>query len=353
MKSIDSENQQTDLQGEPSDTPAAEAANEPIKSKIGGQALIEGIMMKGVGIAAMACRLPDGSIDVETWAVNNGDNAPWYVKAPFIRGCFNFISSLADGAKCIMKSSQKQMDAEDGDDEEEELSKFEEWLYNTKPMKKLESAIEGENGKEVMNTLMIVMSVVSCIIAVCAVKFFPALISGLLGKLGAPDILKAIVEGIIKLCLLVGYMWVISNMKEMARTFRYHGAEHKTIACYEAGLPLTVENVKKQTRFHPRCGTSFIMLIILLGIAIGIFLPWDNVFKRFGMQLLLLPVETSVGYELIKLAGRVDNIFTRIISAPGLWLQRITTKEPDDKQIEVAIAAITPVLPEDRSTDKW
>ena len=323
-----------------------------IKSKIGGQALIEGIMMKGVGIAAMACRLPDGSIDVETWKVNNGDDAPWYTKTPFIRGCYNFVNNLIEGAECITKSSQKQIDA-DGDDEDEELSKFEEWLYNTKLMKKLDAALEGENSDKALGAVMAVISVVMFIIMLCVLKFFPALISGLLGKLGAPNILKAIVEGLIKLCLLVGYMWVISNMKEMAKTFKYHGAEHKTIACYEAGLPLTVENVKKQTRFHPRCGTSFIMLIILLGIAIGIFLPWDNVFKRFGMQLLLLPVETSVGYELIKLAGRVDNIFTRIISAPGLWLQRITTKEPDDKQIEVAIAAITPVLPEDRSTDNW
>lgn len=332
-----------------------ESENEcKFKSKIGGQALIEGIMMKGIDTAAMACRLPDGSIDVETWAVRNGKDAPWYVKTPFIRGCFNFVSSLADGARCIMKSAQKQMDAEeDSNEEEEEPSKFEKWLSETKGYKKLEAALEGENGKELMNTIMVVMSVVMMVILVCALKFFPALISGLLGKIGAPNALKAVVEGLIKLCMVVGYMWLVSNMEGMSVTFRYHGAEHKTIACYEARLPLTVENVRRQTRFHPRCGTSFIMLIVLLGIAIGIFIPWDGVLKRFGIQLLLLPLETSIGYELIKLAGRVDNIFTKIISAPGLWLQRITTKEPDDRQIEVAIAALTPCIPDDPEEDRF
>lgn len=323
------------------------------KSKIGGQALIEGIMMKGINTAAMACRLPNGSIDVETWAIRGGKNAPWYAKTPFIRGCFNFVSSLVDGTKCIMKSAEKQMDAEDEEDDSEEPSRFEKWLTETKAWKKLEAALEGENGKEVMNTVMVIMSVVVMILCFCALKFFPALFSGLLGKIGAPNWLKAVAEGVIKLCLVVGYMWGVSNMKEMAKTFRYHGAEHKTIACYEAGLPLTVENVRCQTRFHPRCGTSFIMLIVLLSIAIGIFLPWDGVLKRFGMQLLLLPIETSVGYELIKLAGRADNAFTKIISAPGLWLQRITTKEPDDRQIEVAIAALAPCIPDDPEEDRF
>ena len=148
-------------------------------------------------------------------------------------------------------------------------------------------------------------------------------------------------------------MWLISNMKEIHTTFKYHGAEHKTIACYEAGLELTVENVRKQTRFHPRCGTSFIFLVVLLSIAIGMFLPWDSILARFGLQLLMLPVEASIGYELIKLAGRCDNLFTKIISAPGIWLQHITTCEPDDPQIEVAIAALKPCIPEDKNDDRW
>lgn len=321
------------------------------KSKIGGQALIEGIMMRGIDLSAMACRLPDGTIDVETWKIRNGKSAPWYLKTPFIRGCFNFVISLIDGMKCTMKSAEKQMT--DEDEEDEELSPFEEWLSKTRPYKWLEAKLEGENGKSVMNTIMIVVCVIVMAISICAFKFFPALLSGLLGKLGAPDWSKTVSEGIIKIALLVGYMWLISHMKEIHTTFKYHGAEHKTIACYEAGLELTVENVREQTRFHPRCGTSFIFLVVLLSIAIGMFLPWDNVFARFGLQLLMLPVEASIGYELIKLAGRCDNIFTRIISAPGLWLQHITTCEPDDPQIEVAIAALMPCIPEDKNDDQW
>lgn len=322
------------------------------KSKIGGQALIEGVMMRGIDLSAMACRLPDGTIDVETWKIRNGKTAPWYLKTPFIRGCFNFVISLVDGMKCTMKSAEKQMNDED-DDDDEELSPFEEWLSETRPYKWLEAKLEGENGKSVMNTIMIVVCVVVMVISICAFKFFPALLSGLLGKLGAPDWSKTVSEGIIKIALLVGYMWLISNMKEIHTTFKYHGAEHKTIACYEAGLELTVENVRKQTRFHPRCGTSFIFLVVLLSIAIGMFLPWDSILARFGLQLLMLPVEASIGYELIKLAGRCDNLFTKIISAPGIWLQHITTCEPDDPQIEVAIAALKPCIPEDKNDDRW
>lgn len=322
------------------------------KSKIGGQALIEGVMMRGIDLSAMACRLPDGTIDVETWKIRNGKTAPWYLKTPFIRGCFNFVISLADGMKCTMKSAEKQMNDED-DDDDEELSPFEEWLSKTRPYKWLEAKLEGENGKSVMNTIMIVVCVVVMVISICAFKFFPALLSGLLGKLGAPDWSKTVSEGIIKIALLVGYMWLISNMKEIHTTFKYHGAEHKTIACYEAGLELTVENVRKQTRFHPRCGTSFIFLVVLLSIAIGMFLPWDSILARFGLQLLMLPVEASIGYELIKLAGRCDNLFTKIISAPGIWLQHITTCEPDAPQIEVAIAALKPCIPEDKNDDRW
>ena len=322
------------------------------KSKIGGQALIEGVMMRGIDLSAMACRLPDGTIDVETWKIRNGKTAPWYLKTPFIRGCFNFVISLVDGMKCTMKSAEKQMNDED-DDDNEELSPFEEWLSKTRPYKWLEAKLEGENGKSVMNTIMIVVCVAVMVISICAFKFFPALLSGLLGKLGAPDWSKTVSEGIIKIALLVGYMWLISNMKEIHTTFKYHGAEHKTIACYEAGLELTVENVRKQTRFHPRCGTSFIFLVVLLSIAIGMFLPWDSILARFGLQLLMLPVEASIGYELIKLAGRCDNLFTKIISAPGIWLQHITTCEPDDPQIEVAIAALKPCIPEDKNDDRW
>ena len=187
--------------------------NEKFKSKIGGQALIEGVMMRGIDTSAMACRMPDGSIDVETWKIRNGKTAPWYLKTPFIRGCFNFAISLIDGMKCTMKSAEKQADADDDDDDDDEPSKFEQWLSKTRPYKWLESKIEGENGKEVMNTIMLVVCVVVMILCVCAFKFFPALLSLPLGLLGAPDWCKTVFEGIIKVALLVGYMWLISHMK--------------------------------------------------------------------------------------------------------------------------------------------
>lgn len=321
-----------------------QSENQPIKSKIGGQALIEGIMMRGIDCSAMACRLPDGTIDVETWKIKNGKDAPWYIKTPFIRGSFNFINSLAEGIRCTMKSAQKQMTDDDEEEDPEQMTRFERWLS---------SKLEGEHGKEIMDTIMVVSCVVAMVISVCLFKFVPVLMSNFLKYLGAPDWTKTISEGIIKIILLIGYMWAISHMGEIRTTFMYHGAEHKSIACYENGLELTVENIRKQSRFHPRCGTSFIFLVVLLSICVGMFLPWSNIWVRFGLQLLLLPVEASIGYELIKLAGRYDNIFTRIISAPGLWLQRITTKEPTDKMIEVAIAALTPCLPKDKSDDQW
>lgn len=317
---------------------------QPFKSKIGGQALIEGIMMRGIDTSAMACRLPDGTIDVETWKIRNGKDAPWYVKTPFIRGCFNFANSLADGIKCTMKSAQKQVTDDDEEEDPEKMSRFERWLS---------SKLEGEHGKEIMDTIMMVCCIAAMVVAVCIFKFVPAAISSPLKYIGAPDWTKTVTEGIIKIALLVGYMWAISHMKDIHTTFMYHGAEHKTIACYENGLDLTVENIRKQCRFHPRCGTSFIFLVVLISVCVGMFLPWSNVWLRFGLQLLLLPVEASIGYELIKLAGRYDNLFTKIISAPGLWLQRITTKEPDDRMIEVAIAALTPCLPKDGEEDKW
>lgn len=322
----------------------SEETKQPFKSKIGGQALIEGIMMRGIDTSAMACRLPDGTIDVETWKIRNGKTAPWYTKAPFIRGCFNFGVSLWDGLKCTMRSAQKQVTDDEEEDDPEEMNRFERWL-STK--------LEGEHGKEIMNTIMLVVCIAAMVIAVCVFKFVPAALSSLLKYAGAPTWTKAVSEGVIKIIMLVGYMWAISNMGEIHTTFMYHGAEHKTIFCYENGLELTVDNVRKQPRFHPRCGTSFIFIVVLLSVCVGMFLPWTNVWMRFGLQLLLLPVEASVGYELIRLAGRFDNLFTRIISAPGMWLQRITTKEPTDKMIEVAIAALTPCIPEDKSDDRW
>ncbi len=316
---------------------AKECKKECFKSKIGGQALIEGVYMRGITKAAMACRLPDGTIDVEEWSVKNGKDAPWYRKAPFIRGCINFVSSMAEGIRCTMKSAEKQITE---DDEEEELSKFEQWLTD-------------KFGDKLVNVIMIISVVVALAFSLIVFKGGPILVGNIFVKLGAAETARPIIEGITRLVLLVGYMYAISFMGSIKTTFMYHGAEHKTIACYEAQEELTVENVRKHTRFHPRCGTSFILIVLLLSLIVGIFLPRTNMWLRFGVQMLCLIPEASVAYELIKIAGKYDNIVTKIISAPGLWLQRITTKEPTDKQIECAIAALKPCLPKEGEEDKW
>lgn len=308
------------------------------KTSIGGQALTEGIMMRGPGLASMACRLPDGTIDIETWEIKTGKNAPWYMKAPFIRGCINFGVSLVDGIKCNMKASEKQIT----DDDDEEPTAFEKWLTE-------------KLGDKLVPLIMIIATVIGFAIAICLFKFLPMLLSNLLEGIGVGRVGISASEGVLKILLLVGYMWAISFMPDIATTFRYHGAEHKTIACYEKGLPLTVENIREQTRFHPRCGTSFLLIVVLINIFVNMFLPYGkaNLLLRFGLQMLLLAPIASVSYEIIRIAGRYDNVFTRFISAPGLWLQRITTKEPNDKQIEVAIAAMEKVIPENREDDRW
>jgi uncharacterized protein YqhQ len=286
-------------------------------------------MMRGLEKTAMAVRLPDKTIDTEVW-----EHKPrkWYNKAPFIRGVINFCTSIYEGMRCIIKSAEKQTDGEE--EAEEKPSKFELWL---------ESKF-GDKIEKHFTTILIAVCIVVCILSILIFKFVPTFLSGLLGNLGAPDRLKTVAEGLIKFALICGYMFAVSKTEAMKILFSYHGAEHKSIACYEAGDELTVENVRPKTRFHPRCGTSFILLVIILSIIIGMFLPWTNIWVRYGLQLLMLIPEASLAYELIKFAGRFDNIITRIISAPGMWLQHITTNEPTDEHIEVAIASIKAVI---------
>lgn len=314
-----------------------EKKKEKHKSKIGGQALIEGVMMKGIYTSAMACRLPDGTIDVETWEEKNGKNAPWYRKTPFIRGTFNFVSSLIDGYRCLMKSADKQMTEEES---EEEMSKLDKWLND-------------HLGEKLMGIISVISIVFSLVLCIVLFKFLPMWIVGLLKNVVSSRIVLTIAEGLIKIAIFVGYLAVTSLMKDIRRTYEYHGAEHKTIACYEAGDELTPENVKKYSRFHPRCGTSFIFISLFISIFVFCFITWSSMAARMALQIVLLPVIVGISYELIRLAGRYDNAFTRIISAPGLNLQRLTTREPDEKEIEVAIAAIKPCIPENKEDDRW
>lgn len=325
---------------------------EQKKTTIGGQALIEGIMMKGPFKTAMAVRLPDGSITVEE---KKAEKSKWYNKAPFIRGSVNFVTQLLEGYRYLSRSAELSgaADAEEG----EELSKFEQWLTD-------------KFGEKLMGIVMGIAMVIGVALAVVLFVFVPTWLFMLIQlAAGETDLsaFQSLFEGILKIVVFVGYMWLVSNMKDMKRMYGYHGAEHKTIACYEAKKPLTVENIRPMRRFHPRCGTSFIFLVLIISILVYSVVPITNTFfietfavsetvammLRVACKLLLLPVIVGISYEVIRLAGRYDNALTRIVSAPGLALQRLTTKEPDDGMIEVAIAAMTPVIPEDGESDQW
>lgn len=306
------------------------------KTQIGGQALIEGVMMRGPKVQAMAVRLPNGEIDLEQWDLKP---AKWYRKTPFIRGPFNFVDSLVSGYKCLSKSADKSMQGV----EEEPTSKFEKWLTD-------------KLGDKLMAIVMVIASVLGVALALGLFIWVPALITkGLSMLVPLNDFVKNIIEGVIKMTVFICYIALTALLKDIRRTYEYHGAEHKTIACYEAGEELTVENVKKHRRFHPRCGTSFMFLVLFISIIVtSVFqVPWDILWLRVLLKLCILPVIVSVAYEIIKLAGRYDNILTKIVSAPGLWIQRLTTREPDESEIECAIAAFMPCIPEEKGSDRW
>lgn len=317
---------------------------EKFKSKIGGQALIEGIMMLGPFKGAMACRLPDGTISLEVWDENNGTKAPWYRKTPLVRGCFNFVGSLVKGYKYTMKSAEKQMTEEEKAEQEK------------KSAKSAENKDSGDEklSKDEFGVAMVIALVVGMVMAVGLFALAPKFLVHLIPGIDDHTIIKTALEGIVKIAIFVLYMFLISLMKDIKRQYMYHGAEHKTIACHEAELPLTVENVRKQTRFHKRCGTSFIFIVLIVGIFVMCFVPKGLAWwQRSLISIVTLPVVVSISYEFIRLAGTHDNFFTRILSAPGLAMQRITTREPDDDMIEIAIAALKPCIPEDKSEDKW
>lgn len=298
-----------------------------IKTSIGGQAVIEGVMMRGPKLTALSVRMPDQSISTEVWDTPNSNK--WYKKTPFIRGVFNFVESMTDGYKSLMKAAEKA----GLDDEEEEPSKFEQ---------KLRQLL----GDKFMPFLQGFILLFSLAMALFFFAFLPTTLVGFFKDYINHPLALSALEGLTKIAILILYLALISNMSDIKRVFMYHGAEHKTIFCYEHGEELTVENVRKYTRFHPRCGTSFLVIVLLLSILVSSMVSWDNLWMRVGLKVLCLPIIMSLSYECIKFAGRHDNLFTRILSAPGLWTQRLTTREPDDSMIEVAIASMKKVIPE-------
>ncbi len=312
-------------------------------TSIGGQAVIEGVMMRGPKESAIAVRKPDGEIIVEKKPINSFVQKFKLNKIPIIRGVFNFFESLIEGTKALMFSAEFY-DVEEEEDKKKKESMTEEELkaYNKKNEKMMTGAI-------------FVSVAVALVFSVGLFILLPTLLVGFLRDYASlnNNILTTLLEGIIRILIFLIYMLAVSKMKDIRRVFEYHGAEHKTIFCYEAGEELTVENVRKQKRLHPRCGTSFLILVMLISIIMFSFISWENPIQRVIIRLLLLPVVAGLSYELIKFAGRHDGIVVRIISTPGMWLQKISTKEPDDSQIEVAIAALSAVLTGDKNDDKW
>ena len=371
------------------------------KTSIGGQALMEGIMMRGPETTAMAVRNTQGEIVLEKFPTQTKKRHKFFT-LPIVRGLFNYIDSMAIGTKCLMRSAE----ISGLEEAEEELRREKEAKKAAKAAKKAskkeadtasaentaaeineaesgdeksdKKATDKKDGSAATAIVMTLGTILGIALSIGLFFVLPTFIfSGLASLIPAlkPDgtaaasLIQSAIEGVIKLILIVGYMALMILIKDIRRTFQFHGAEHKTIFCYEAGLDLTVENVKKQKRFHPRCGTSFLILMILVSIFIGFLItPFyvlvlgEETISNLGVTLmnviraltkiLLIPLIVGIGYELIKIAGRHDNWLTRIISAPGVWLQHITVLEPDDSMIECAIVAMKEVIPENDS-DKW
>ena len=310
------------------------------KTSIGGQALIEGVMMRGPKKTVMAVRHTSGEIVTEEYDVDLNDR-PRFWKLPLVRGLYSMVDSLKFGYKCLMRSAVLAGLEDD-----------------------VQEATENKGSQKLLMTLMMALStVLGVALAFGLFMYLPSFLYKVLaGTLDTASgntfwtdssVLRGVFEGVLRLVLFLVYLAAVSLMSDIRRVFMYHGAEHKTIFCYEKGEELTVENVRRQSRFHPRCGTSLLILTLLVGIVISICIRVQTVWLRVLIKIALLPLTVGIGYELIKLAGRKDNWFTRFISAPGLWIQRLTTKEPDDGMIECALAAFCPVIPEDETSDQW
>lgn len=294
-------------------------------SGIGGQAVLEGIMMKNQEKYAVAVRKPNGGIAIEVENYSGIVNEKAVNKIPFVRGVFNFIDSLVLGMKALNYSASFY------EEEDQEETKFDKVL----------NKVTGGNAE---NVLTVLTTIVSVVLALGIFVVLPYFVASLFEDYIRNDSLMAIIEGVLRILIFVFYVWAISLMKDIGRLYQYHGAEHKCINCIEKGRPLTVHNVMRSSRLHKRCGTSFIFFVLFVSIILFFFIRVDNVFEKVFLRLLLMPVVAGISYEIIRLAGRTDNIFIKILSAPGMGIQRMTTKEPDESMVEVAIAAVEAVF---------
>ena len=300
-------------------------------TSIGGQAIMEGIMMRGPEKTAVAVRLADGSIHMKTQPTPK--TSKWG-KIPLIRGVVNFVSSMVQGTKVLMYSADV---LEENYPEEYEKDKFDVW-------------IEEKLGKEKAWKFLMVFSVlIAIVMAVAIFMLLPTVAVGLLSKLTDSIILLNLAEGAVRMIIFILYILLISKMEDIKTVFRYHGAEHKTIHCFENNIELTPENAQQFYTLHPRCGTSFLMFVMVIAVLAHALMGWPNVWLRIASRILVLPIIAGVSYELLKWAGRSDNWFVKILSLPGIYLQKLTTKEPTYEQLEVAIAAMKAVLPENKT----
>ena len=304
------------------------------KTSIGGQALIEGILMRGPKKQSIVCRTAEGLVEKVDELKVGKDKYP-ILGWPFIRGIFIFLSSMINGMQALMYS------AELVPIEEQEEDKLDKWIK--------EHFSEDKAAKLIIYVAVVLGIGLSLFLFI----FLPAFIVGLIKPLTANYIIRNLSEGAVRVIILLIYMKACTMMSDIKRLFSYHGAEHKTIFCYEHGKELTVENVREESRFHPRCGTSFLLVVIVVSILVNSVVRLDNSFARMGAHLLLLPLVVGISYEINRWCGRHDNWLSAFLSAPGKWLQHITTYEPDDGMIEVAIRAMELVIPEEKGSDAW
>ena len=310
--------------------------NVSFRTSIGGQALIEGILMRGPTKQAIVCRTQDGMVEKVEELHLVKEKHP-ILGWPLIRGVVVFLDSMVKGMKALTYSADLLPE-----DEQEEPGKIDLWI---------EKHFGEEKAKDIIIGTAVVLGIALSIVLFILI---PTLLAGLTDSFIHSPVVRNLFEGLLRIVIFLLYLWGVAHMKDVERMFAYHGAEHKTIFCYEKGLPLTVENVRPQSRFHPRCGTSFLLVIIILGIFVGLLIQVDNTLLRFGLRLLLLPVIVCVGYEINRWAGRHEtNIVSRIVTWPGKQMQHLTTNEPDDGMIECAIRALELVIPEEKGKDAW
>ncbi len=304
------------------------------RTSIGGQALIEGILMRGPKKQAIVCRTAEGLVEKVDELKLLKDKYPIF-GWPFIRGCVTFIDSMIKGMQALTYS------AELVPVEDQEPDKLDQWI---------EKHFEAEKASKIVIGTAVVLGIA---LALFLFIFLPTLIVGLIKPLTQNLVLRNLSEGVVKIIILLAYMRLCCCVSDVKRLFSYHGAEHKTIFCYEHGKPLTVENVRTESRFHPRCGTSFLLVVVVVSILVNSVVTLTNSFARMGAHLLLLPVVVGISYEINLWCGRHDNWLSAALSAPGKWLQHMTTNEPDDSMIECAIRAMELVIPEEKGSDAW